>query len=81
MGTFDQEMQQASPPAIRTFNGYPAVTVKGTLPGSEGKRITHSLFIRVPGGTLLLAIATTPESQQQSMRSAERFYWSLSVQD
>jgi hypothetical protein len=54
-GTFDSTI--STPNAnIFTFKGAEAISTLGEVPGSNGEKITHGLWFRVPGGTFMLGV-------------------------
>ena len=60
------------------FTGLPAVAARSD-PASFGKDlISHSLFVRVPGGTYMLGIVAPRGVEPQALMNKERFLNSLS---
>jgi hypothetical protein len=75
-GTFDETI--AKPNArVATFKGAEAVYTFDELNGSKGKRTTHGLWFRVPGGTFMLGIAANKEHEAESLKFKDRFFNSL----
>lgn len=74
--TFDSTISQPNAKTF-TFKGADAVSTLGELPGSNGERITHGLWFRIPGGTFMLGIVTDKEHEKESLKVKERFYNSL----
>lgn len=62
------------------FKGADAVSTLGELPGSNGEKITHGLWFRIPGGTFMLGIVTDKEHEKMSLKSKERFFNSLTFE-
>lgn len=76
-GTFDQEYRQSSAGRL-VFKGMPAVAARSD-PASFGKDlVSHSLFVRVPGGTYMLGVVAPKNMEPQALKSKERFLDSLS---
>jgi hypothetical protein len=78
-GTFDSTIE-APNANVRQFKGAEAVYTLGNLPGSNGEKITHGLWFRVPGGTFMLGIVTDKAHEAASLKSKERFFNSLSFE-
>ena len=77
-GTFDSTILKPNA-AISNFKGAEAVSTLGEIPGSNGQKITHGLWFRVPGGTFMLGVVTN-KGQTESLKSKERFFNSLSFE-
>lgn len=76
--TFDSTILKPNA-AISKFKGAEAVSTLGELPESNGEKITHGLWFRVPGGTFMLGIVTN-KGQTESIKSKERFFNSLTFE-
>jgi hypothetical protein len=74
-GTFDDAISK-SDAKISMFKGADAVSTLGEIPGSNGEKISHGLWFRVPGGTFMLGIVTN-KKQMESLKSKDRFFNSL----
>lgn len=77
-GTFDSTISKPDATTL-TFKGADAVSTLGEIPGSNGEKITHGLWFRVPGGTFMLGIVTDRD-QKQSLKFQERFFNSLTFE-
>jgi hypothetical protein len=77
-GTFDSTILKPNA-AISKFKGTEAVSTLGELPGSNGEKLTHGLWFRVPGGTFMLGVVTN-KGQAESLKSKERFFNSLTFE-
>jgi len=77
--TFDAAISKPDANVIM-FKGADAVSTLGELPGSAGAKITHGLWLRVPGGTYMLGIVTDKEHETESLKSKERFFNSLAFE-
>jgi hypothetical protein len=78
-GTFDATISK--PNANTTvFKGAEAVYTLGELPGGDGKKITHGLWFRVPGGTYMLGVVTSKEHEAESLKFKDRFFNSLTFE-
>lgn len=62
---------------VTKFKGADAVITQGTLAGSNGAKLTHGLWFRVPGGTYMLSIIADKEHDAQALASRQRFFQSL----
>lgn len=78
-GTFDATISKPGADVL-TFKGADAVSTLGTLPGGAGAKITHGLWLRVPGGTYMLGIVTDKEHETESLKAKERFFNSLTFE-
>lgn len=65
---------------VTKFKGADAVITQGTLPGSNGAKITHGLWFRVPGGTYMLSIIADKDHDAQALASRQRFFQSLTFE-
>lgn len=77
-GTFDSTISKPNA-TISKFKGAEAVSTVGEIPGSNGEKITHGLWFRVPGGTFMLGIVSN-KGQMESLKSKERFFNSLTFE-
>jgi hypothetical protein len=77
-GTFDSTILKPNA-AISKFKGAEAVSTLGQIPGSNGQKITHGLWFRVPGGTFMLGVVTN-KGEAESLKSKERFFKSLTFE-
>jgi hypothetical protein len=78
-GTVDATISKPGADVI-TFKGADAVSTLGELPGSAGAKISHGLWLRVPGGTYMLGIVTDKEHETESLKAKERFFNSLTFE-
>lgn len=78
-GTFDSTISMPNA-KLTSFKGADAVTTLGELPGSDGARITHGLWFRVPGGTYMLGVVTDKAHEKESLKFKERFFNSLAFE-
>jgi hypothetical protein len=78
-GTFDATYSEANA-KLTSFKGANAVATLGKLPGSDGSKITHGLWFRVPGGTFMLGVVTDKMQEADAMQSKDRFFNSLSFE-
>lgn len=78
-GTFDHAILEDHADITR-FKGADAVLTSGTLAGSNGTKLTHGLWFRVPGGTYMLSVVTDKEHEAASLASRQRFFNSLVFQ-
>jgi len=74
-GTFDDTISKPNA-KISTFKGADAVSTLGEIPGSNGEKISHGLWFRVPGGTFMLGIVTN-KGQMESLKYKDWFFNSL----
>lgn len=75
-GTFDSAI--TAPDAHLTqFKGADAVFTLGEIPNPDGRRISHGLWFRIPGGTFMLGIVTDKAHEASSLKFKERFFNSL----
>ncbi|UQV43248.1 hypothetical protein KIV45_14700 [Janthinobacterium lividum] len=65
---------------VTKFKGADAVITQGTLPESNGAKITRGLWFRVPGGTYMLSIIADKEHDAQSLATRQRFFNSLTFE-
>ena len=77
--TFDEAFFKPNA-KVTKFKGADAVITQGTLPESNGAKITHGLWFRVPGGTYMLSIIADKEHDAQSLASQQRFFHSLTFE-
>ena len=80
MGTTFDEAYFKPNANVTKFKGADAVTTQGTLPESNGAKITHGLWFRVPGGTYMLSVIADKEHDVQSLASRQRFFQSLTFE-
>jgi hypothetical protein len=78
-GTFDSTISKPGANVIK-FKGADAVSTLGELAGSAGAKITHGLWLRVPGGTYMLGIVTDRAHEAESLKFKERFFNSLTFE-
>jgi len=74
-GTFDDAISKPNA-KISIFKGADAVSTLGEILGSDGEKISHGLWFRVPGGTFMLGIVTN-KGQTESLKYKDRFFDSL----
>lgn len=72
----DQDLQEAGA-TVLDFNGYQALMSRSILAESDGKWVSNSLRIKVPGGVYVLAIAAPVEAETSLAAKQERFFGSL----
>ncbi|WP_290602191.1 hypothetical protein [Janthinobacterium sp.] len=77
--TFDEAYSKPNA-KVTKFKGADAVITLGTLPESNGAKITHGLWFRVPGGTYMLSVIADKEQDAQSLASRQRFFHSLAFE-
>ncbi|SFG08530.1 hypothetical protein SAMN05518865_10864 [Duganella sp. CF458] len=77
-GTFDSTITKPDAKTL-TFKGADAVSTLGEIPGSNGEKVTHGLWFRVPGGTFMLGVVTDKD-QKESLKFQERFFNSLTFE-
>lgn len=77
--TFDEAFFKPNA-KVAKFKGADAVITQGTLPDSNGAKITHGLWFRVPGGTYMLSVIADKEHDAQSLVSRQRFFDSLAFE-
>jgi len=77
-GTFDSTISKPNANTFK-FKGADAVSTVGEIPGSNGEKITNTLWFRVPGGTFMLGIVTD-KGKTESLKFKERFFNSLAFE-
>lgn len=78
-GTFDSTITKPNA-NVTVFKGAEAVYTLGGISRSDGEKITHGLWFRVPGGTYMLGIVTDKEHEAKSLKFKERFFNSLTFE-
>ena len=77
--SFDSSISQPNAKTL-IFKGADAVATTGVLPGSNGQKINHGLWFRVPGGTYMLGVAADKSQEKQVLKLKERFFTSLNFE-
>lgn len=76
--TFDSAISKPNAVSFR-FKGAEAVATMDEMRGTNGEKISHALWFRVPGGTFMLGIITD-RAQTESLKSKEHFFNSLAFE-